>query len=176
MYVNKRDSNGSALIGQMGEDIFQSTMEKKTHLIIKKANYKQQTQEHWDYSLEGNGKKLTVDVKAMKRVGRWDGKQQSDLIWIEIQSVSEKIKKGWLYGKADVIAFQNEDGFLFVSRRKLANLCEKLVGYDPKTVTVDDCKKTKGLYKLYNRRDRKDILTMIKKEDILGIEHNYLKY
>lgn len=174
MYVNRRDSNGSALIGKKGEDLFLKTMKKRTHIEVEEANYKQQVKEHWDYKIINGDNSLKVDVKAMKRTGRWDSDPQDEIIWIEFQNISGNA--GWLYGKADAFAFQCHDGFLFVGRRKLANLCERLVGFKRKEITLENSKRSKGLYKLYNRSDRKDIITQIKKSDIMSIEHNYLRY
>ena len=174
MYVNKRDSNNSALIGKKGEDLFIETIQKRVHIDVEKANFNQQINEHWDYRIIGNGENLTVDVKAMKRTGRWDGKQQDKIIWIEFKNINGN--DGWIYGKADTICFQCHDGFIFVATKKLAKLCEKLVGFKKKEITLENSKKKKGMYTLYTRNGRKDILTMITKEDILSIPHNYLKY
>ena len=175
MYVNKQDSNNSALIGQKGEDLFVETIKKRKHIEVQKANFNEQVNEHWDYKLLGNDINLTVDVKAMKRTGRWDGEQQDKIIWIEFQSVSGK-RNGWIYGKSDCFAFQCHDGFLFVGRKKLAELCERLVGYKREDITLENSNSTKGMYKLYTRKGRKDIITMIKKSDIMSIEHEYLRY
>ena len=44
-----------------------------------------------------------IDVKARKRVARKDSDVQDDLVWLEFKNVQGKI--GWVYGKADWIAF-----------------------------------------------------------------------
>jgi len=174
MYKNAKDSNNSALIGQKGEDLFVELIEKKKHITVVKATWTEQVKEHIDYKLIGNDYKITVDVKAMKRIGRWDGKPQDDIIWIEFKNISGK--KGWLYGEADAISFQCIDGFLCVARKKLVKLCEKLVGYKRKDITLENAKSKKGLYTLYTRNGRNDILTTITKADLLSIEHEYIKY
>ena len=97
-----------------------------------------------------------------------------ELIWIEFMNVSGKA--GWLYGKADCICFQCKDGFLFVGRKKLAEKCEQLVGYKKEEITLENSGPKKGMYKLCTRKNRKDIITMIKKEDVLSIEHEYIRY
>jgi len=174
MYKNKRDSNNSALIGQKGEDLFVKTIKKIKHIKIKEADFSQQVNDHIDYTLIGNDYEITVDVKAMKRTGRWDGDPQDKIIWLEMKSVSGR--KGWLFGKADTICFQCEDGFLFVERKKLAKLCEKLVGFSEKEMTLENSKSKKGMYTLYTRKGLKDIVTMITKKDVMSIEHEYIKY
>ena len=174
MYKNEKDSNNSALLGQKGEDLFVQTIEKRKHIKVKKANWNEQVNEHWDYKLIGNNYEITVDVKAMKRTGRWQGKPQDEIIWIEFFNVAGN--EGWLYGNADCFSFQCHDGFLCVGRRKLTELCEKLVGFSKDEITLENSNSKKGLYKLYTRKGRKDIITMIKKKDILSIEHEYIKY
>jgi len=174
MYKNTKDSNNSALIGQKGEDLFVELIEKKKHITVVKATWKENVYDHIDYTLIGNDYKITVDVKAMKRTGRWDGKPQDKIIWLEIKNVSGK--NGWLLGKANCISFQCEDGFLCVARKKLVKLCEKLVGLSTKEMILENCKSKKGMYTLYTRNGRKDILTMITKKDLLSIEHEYIKY
>lgn len=174
MYSNKRDSNHSALIGQNGEDLFVQTIEKRKHIKVKSSSWKENVHDHIDYTLIGNGFEITVDVKAMKRTGRWQGDPQDEIIWIEFANVSGK--DGWLYGKADCFAFQCQDGFLCVGREKLAEACEKLVGFERKDITLENSKSKKGLYTLYTRSGRKDILTTITKADLLKIEHEYIKY
>lgn len=180
MYRNSRDSNNSALIGQKAEDLFVKTFKKYKHIDVIKANFNEQVNLHIDFKIIGKNHKLTVDVKAMKRTSRWQGSPQENIIWIEFSSVrsnkNNNKNDGWLYGSADVICFQCKKGFLFVSRKKLANLCEKLVGYKRDEITLENSGNKKGLYKLYSRKNRRDILTTIKKEDVMSIEHIFLEY
>lgn len=84
-----------------------------------------------------NGKSLRVDVKGLKSLGH--GRQKSgDYHWIELKNVSGA--KGWLYGKADLIAFQtSEDDFMFVERKKLVEFTEMLIeGMEDKTIHRTD--------------------------------------
>lgn len=174
MYVNEKDSNNSAVIGQKGEDLFIQTIEKRKHIEVQQANYHEQTKEHWDYKLIGNDYELTVDVKAMKRKGRWQGDPQDEIIWIEFLNVGGNA--GWLYGKADCFAFQCTDGFICVGREKLAKKCEKLVGYKREEIIHENSKTKMGLHTLYTRKGRKDILTTITKADLLSVENEFVRY
>lgn len=174
MYKNNKDSNNSSVIGQRGEDLFEETIRKRKHIKVEKANWNQQVKEHWDYKLIGNSLDVTVEVKAMKRVGRWKGKPQEHIIWIEFKNVGGNA--GWLYGKSDLIAFQCVDGFLIVSRERLSKLCEKLVNVKYEDIHYKMAGNSKGLYVLYNRKGRYDVITQITKDDVLSIKHEYLKF
>ena len=68
---------------------------------------------------------------------------------------------GWLYGKADFIAFKQKDHWLFIWRKDLVNLVAKKV----KKVYVDNF----PLYQLKNRPGTKDVITLINRKDIKGI-------
>ena len=69
-----------------------------------------------------------IDVKARKRVSRTDEDVQDELVWLEFKNVQGK--QGWIYGKADIIAFEREEDFLLVKRDDLAKLGEDLCDLD----------------------------------------------
>jgi hypothetical protein len=75
-----------------------------------------------------------------------------------------KDDQGWLYGKADLIAFELKNSFRIVRRTELLDLVEKLVDFNTKVE-----KSRQALYKLYSRSGRSDSLTMIKANDLLKI-------
>lgn len=174
MYQNERDSNGSSQIGERGENLFIASASKRGWAITP-ANRHEQIVEHWDYKIEnGSGKDLKVEVKAMKRRTRWGGNVQDKDIWIEFKNVGGD--DGWLYGCADCLAFQCMEGFIMVNRKRLAKLCENLIGMTKDEITHEIASTRIEHYKLYSRRDRKDVLTIIKKEDLLKINHELLSY
>ena len=105
-----------------------------------------------------------IDVKARKRINRSDDSAQDDLVWLEFKNVQGKV--GWLYGKADIIAFERCKDFVLVSRELLAELGEKLCDLEDLVDRGSD-----ALYKGYTRRGRHDLLSIIKMSDILEIEH-----
>lgn len=74
---------------------------------VRKANGNQDKFQHIDYFVDGIG----VDVKSAKKFSD-EGK-----FLIELVNVAGQ--RGWLFGKADVIAFQDKDGFIMVDRNKL---------------------------------------------------------
>lgn len=155
---HKLDTNGTAFVmGQTAEKQFETKMKNKGFEVIK-ASKSQDTKQHIDYILVKGEKKFSVDVKAQKKIKRSDDVGQTDLIWIEFANVRGDI--GWLYGKANYIAFQQDDKFALIKRKELIEIVNKLVGAE--TVTSPK----NALYKLYTRWGREDVLTLIKFEDI----------
>lgn len=71
------------------------------------------------------------------------------------------VKDGWLFGKADLIAFETMNSFVFVQRRdRLTVVNQKL----DLAVKVKSAKE--ALYKIYTRNGRKDKLTLLPIRDI----------
>jgi hypothetical protein len=68
-----------------------------------------------------------------------------------------------LYGAADLLAFERENDFLLVDRKLLARLCEKLCDLTKMNVDVK-----MPLYTGYQRRNREDVLSLIKMSDIIS--------
>lgn len=108
----------------------------------------------------------SIDVKAMKSVQR-SSKVQSDLIWIEFKNNCGDA--GWLYGSQDYIAFECQKQYLLVRRGDLQELAENLCNLDDK---VDSAKE--ALYKSYSRKNRRDIISMIRRDDLNEIETKIL--
>lgn len=128
------------------------------------ANNHQDRIEHWDFSIQKNGFPIMVEVKGLKRINRHDMHPQCDWIWVEL--VGTKGYNGWLYGKADVLAFETDYGFLLVSRKELLNIVNKKVNHkDCVTCSWD------AQYKVYQRYGREDLVTMIKRSDIEEVKH-----
>jgi hypothetical protein len=108
---------------------------------------------------------MSVDVKGLKKTNRDDETVDPDIHWIEFQNVNGD--KGWLYGKATHIAFELLDSYLIIDRNVLYEFCkEKIV--DRKI------KNTKGLYTLYRRKGRQDVLSIVLTEDLLKLPHRIL--
>ncbi|MBL8051591.1 MAG: hypothetical protein JNM46_10250, partial [Anaerolineales bacterium] len=127
---------------------------------------KENIDEHIDYIIERDGKSKKVDVKSIKRKSRGDKELQDEFLWIELHSV-RKNNKGWLYdGKADLIAFELKKSFRLVERLELIKLVEKLVDFEAKVTSSKE-----SLYKVYSRKSRPDLLTMIKSDDLMGIKY-----
>ena len=99
-----------------------------------------------------------IDVKGLKRTARSDKNFNQEEIWVELQNV--RGRKGWLRGKADYIAFEHEDYFLIVNRQELLDWCKKKI-----KISSFVSNPRQALYRLYQRKNRKDIISIIKTED-----------
>jgi predicted glutamine amidotransferase len=112
---------------------------------------------HFDVIVDG----MKVDVKGMKKINRQDSEVNPHFHYVEFMNVNGD--KGWMYGEADVIAFEQPTCFILVNREKLLSFCrEKII--DKK---VGD---KKEVYKLYRRSGRKDVMTIIPTEDLYKIK------
>lgn len=163
-YRHSKDKDGScSTMGGKAEDLFRITMANRGHEIT--PTEKELQIKHVDFILD---KKTKVEVKSAKRIARGDSSSNDQFIWVEISSVYHKEgKHGWLYGQADVIAFENGDNFIFVRRVDLVALVETIC--DLKTFVK---KPADALHKSYRRWDRPtEHVTLINVSDLDRIEH-----
>ena len=142
--------------GQNVETEFGALLKKRA--VKARASDLQEQFSHVDYFTD-YGK---IDVKARKRVARKDSDVQDNLVWLEFKNVQGRF--GWLYGEADWIAFERVDDFVMVKRHELALMGEKLCDLGDRVATGKE-----ALYKGYQRRGRKDLLSIVKMEDILTL-------
>jgi hypothetical protein len=159
---NKYDKKDSLELGQNAESSF-ALAAVKHGWTIEPASEDSNINEHFDYIMSKDGKSFRVEVKSRKRMGRGDLDVQDKYVWVEIHGV-RKDDQGWLYGNADLIAFEMTTSFRLVRRADLAALIGKLVDFNAMVDTPKD-----ALYKLYSRAGRHDLLTMIKSSDLLEI-------
>jgi len=141
------------------EEQFASTI---NHLgEIREASKEEDMVEHWDINLS-----LRFDVKAIKKVNRFDDKPNENIHWVEIKNVNGD--KGWLYGEAEYFAFETEDYWVIVEKVKLQEfVAEKYKDKERST--------TPTLYKLYKREGRKDTITLVKTLDLIYIAEKIIK-
>lgn len=110
---------------------------------------------HYDVTI-GN---IRIDVKGLKKVNRWDNDVNENIHWIEIKGITGNL--GWLYGEADYFAFETFDYWVLVSKERLQEFV--------KTRTIKEWVKEKELYKLYQRPNREDVITLVKTIDLCSI-------
>lgn len=147
----KRYSNAT---GRVAEVRFVRAARRKG-LLVNKSSHTEDIHEHIDYWLAiKDGGKWGVDVK---------GNNLPDEIWCEFKNV--KGNPGWMYGGATIIAFDmpEEGGFAIVDRQELAFFCEKHVS----TEVVTD--KREAYLKRYTRKDREDVITILKLHDLKSL-------
>ena len=162
---NRYDKKDSLELGRRAEDSF-ARLAIQHGFKVAASSEKGNIDEHFDYVIERDGKSHKVDVKSLKRLSRRDSGTQDERVWIELHGVRAD-DKGWLYaGHADLIAFELVNSFRIVDRLELIAIVEKLVDFDAKVSSPKD-----ALYKVYSRKSRPDLLTMIHSEDLLQLRH-----
>lgn len=159
---NKFDRKDSLEIGEHAEDMFILTAVKSGWKVSESSQI-ENIEEHWDFLIEKDEHQYRVEVKARKRINRKDEGGQNDFVWVELQNVRGKV--GWLFGKADLIAFEKQDAFIIVKRLDLLALVNKKVNLVAKVCDPQD-----ALYKIYKRNGRKDKLTLLPFSDIESIQ------
>ncbi len=120
------------------------------------ATTKQDMHDHvdvlWKFDEEKSPAK--IDVKGLKKDNRKDNRVNPDIHWIEFQNVNGKL--GWLYGKADYIAFEDLNEWIIVRRAHLAEVMQNTVKNNSITHNVNE-----SYYRYYEREGRKDIITKV---------------
>jgi hypothetical protein len=116
--------------------------------------------EHYDITI-GNTR---IDVKGLKKINRWDNDVNENIHWVEIKGITGHL--GWLYGKADYFAFETFDYWILVSKIKLQELI--------KIRTKKEWVKEKELYKLYQRPNKQDVITLVKTIDLCSIAESII--
>jgi hypothetical protein len=118
--------------------------------------------DHWDLEIG-----LKVDVKSVKKLRRDGAYHNENYHLIEIKNVEGK--KGWLYGEADLFAFETFEYWILVSRDRLQDFVSKNV----EKVYVDS--PDKCLRCLYSRSSRKDVITMLSSLDLMYMSDSVIE-
>jgi hypothetical protein len=137
----------AAVIKQLGE--------------VSPSTTEQDINEHWDVKLD-----IKFDVKAVKKVNRSDGETDETIHWVELINV--RGNKGWLYGEADYFAFELDDYWVIVNKQLLQTFIAKKCAKKEKSDTP-------ALYKIYNRRDRLDAITLVKTIDLMYLAEQIIE-
>lgn len=127
---------------------------------VKKASREEDMYNHIDLYWELNGKTYSYDVKSAKKNSRADNKPNYDINWIELKNV--RGNKGWLFGKADYIAFECENDWIICRRTDIINLIDL-------SVVDQSISKSKDFYTYYQRDGRKDIIVKVPTDDLRKI-------
>lgn len=125
----------------------------------RKANREEQFR-HIDYFTSFG----TIDVKAKKKINRADDDEQDQLVWVEFKNVQGR--DGWLRSGADYIAFERDNDFVLVSRNYVLGMAQVKCDLTKKVTNSKE-----ALYKAYQREGRKDLISIVKMEDILNMPH-----
>ena len=159
---NKFDKKDSLELGEGAENLF-IVLAVRLGWKVSASSSEENIHDHWDYLIEKEALSYKVEVKSKKRIQRGEDRSQHDFVWVELQNV--RGETGWLFGKADLIAFEKEKTFLIVKKPDLLKTVNKKVNLVEKVKSPKD-----ALYKIYKREGRKDKLTLLPMKDIEDIK------
>lgn len=159
---NKYDKKDSLELGRKSEDVFVRTA-KFFGWSVQVASEENNINDHFDYEISKENEFYKVEVNSVKRVSQSDKELQENLIWIELHGVRPN-DRGWLFGKADLIAFELFKSFRIVKRVELVSMVNKIVDFKAKAI-----KPHEALYKVYSRPGRIDLLTLIQADRLENI-------
>lgn len=146
---------------EQGKSVEQEFARLLTNPIF--ATKEQDMHEHWDVE---DAMAVKYDVKGMKKYRRSDDKPTDRLHWIELRNINGK--SGWLYGQADVIAFETRKWWILVEREDLVQFVEGILdGWEVTTLKPMP-------YEIYQREGRQDLLTILPTVDLLSIASQVL--
>lgn len=122
---------------------------------------------HFDIVMDDS---IKVDVKQLKKRNRTDAAEDPSIHFVEFQNVNGD--KGWLYGQADYIAFEQPDCFIMVDRKKLGKYyCDIMKGNTEVVISNDE----KQLHTWYTRKGRLDVMIMVNTSDLYSIKDYIIK-
>jgi hypothetical protein len=137
---------------------------KRDESIVNHPTELQDMYEHWDIELLDTDLKGKYDVKALRKVNRHDSQADPTIQWIELLNVNGN--KGWLFGRADYIVFEHEKDWVIVKRKDLIDYI--------KLNTQNDICLYPEIHKLYRRRNRDDLITLVPFSDLIQISYKIL--
>lgn len=138
--------------------MFKTKSEEEFYSLFKTENKRLATDYedkflHFDMIIDD----IKIDVKGLKKRNRGDSTANSEIHWVEFQNVHGNV--GWAKGEADKIAFETLNGYLIINRLDLYEFCKRKI-IDKKIYNK------KEIYKLYQRSNRKDVITLVLTSDL----------
>jgi hypothetical protein len=118
---------------------------------VGKVNFstkEQDMHEHWDVSIT-----MQIDVKAIK-------KDNENIHYVELKNVLGH--PGWLYGEAHYFAFETIEYWILVDKIRLQEFIKV-------KCAAKEWSQIPSFYKLTQRRERQDIITLVKTMDLMFI-------
>ena len=159
--------------GNKAADVFITFIENKYGGKCHLSDIDTDMYDHIDFTyITEKGRKITIDFKGIKYISAYAedgyGDYNADAYNIlELQSVNGL--HGWVYGKAEYICFETLDSWLWVKRVDLVDFVD--VNVDKSKIHHDKmCSPIHHLLK-YQRPNRKDIITVITKEELVELSN-----
>lgn len=148
------------LKGRLDEDFVMDAIKHTLGGNVKRADENTDINNHIDFWWESPKKGwIGIDVKGLKKNDRNDNYFDDSIQWLELVNVNGN--EGWLYGKAEYIAFRTNNKIIFNKRNKLLNfILDKTKQQAISSENPKDC------YVLYQRKQRKDVIVKVPTKDI----------
>lgn len=164
-FKHSLDKHNCSDIGFSAEVVFKRLAEEKGYSV--RIARREEQFSHVDFVLSKGKDEWRVDVKGAKRKKRTDESVDYSIVWLEFKNGNNG--DGWLTKEngATTIAFELENEFVIVQRKDLLELAKKLCNLEK---MVGQSKN--ALYCGYKRFGRRDLLSIIKTEDLLSIKHS----
>jgi len=160
--------------GQLAADEFVAFTEKEYGGKFKQSDKNSDMFDHIDYEyVTPNGKVVTLDFKSQKYVAKPvdDDSEEDAFNIVELTAVDGS--KGWVFGKADYICFETSDSWLWVPRTKLVDFIKVYVKDEEPMIGL---KCSTDIYlRRYQRVGRKDVITVVKKEELINLSAKIVK-
>jgi hypothetical protein len=137
-------SKGSSTEEEFGKELF-----FRFGIQPIRSNKQEDINLHWDWKCQD----YKYDVKSKACVTRGEEPSES-YVWIEIINVQGK--KGWLFGDADMIAFDRGQFWILVDRKKLVIELSRKLNWDELTPGS-----VKAPWKVYQRPTQKDGIVLV---------------
>lgn len=155
-------------MGTQAEQSFETIIESSPDTFggYRSATNKEERFGHFDYVVDEfyGVKNARVEVKATKAPSR--GQQaDSTILYIELRSVGGH--PGWVFGQADFIAFQLNDGFVVFKRPELAAYTRQ------RTTSFIRAKKSGIPNTLYGRPERNDLVAILNTNETTNSLRNF---
>lgn len=151
-------SPATTAMGTQAEQNFLRFCSSHKNIKIRKATKYENMVLHYDFVVNVKDHKYhRVEVKAIKSRRR-GLPPDPRVIFVELKDIHGN--PGWLYGKADLIAFQQIDGFLLVPREFLVKRVETL------KPTFRLSLQSGVHHTLYSRPQRNDLMMVLDIDDI----------
>lgn len=149
--------------GLIDETFIMEAVSKTLGGTCAKSTEKEDVEDHIDFWWDSPKKgRIPIDAKGIKKNNRGDKAFDDTIHWLELQNV--KGKPGWLYGKAEYIAFRTFERIIFVKREKLLSFALEVIS--GKDVVYDT---PKEFYVPYKRKKwgRDDLSIKVPTSDLL---------
>ena len=158
------------LSGRLDEDFVMDAVKHTLGGEVNRSSKNEDVEDHVDFWWDSPRKgRIGIDVKGIKKNSRSDNTCDDTIHWLELTNVQGK--NGWLYGKAEYIAFRTFTKIVFVKREKLLSFAlesikdKPIVDYNP-----NDC------YVPYRRKGRLDLIVKARTRDLENLADFCIEY